>query len=376
MGRAVKRILEDYPHEFGGHCATTAMRGILKMGGHDLSEEMLFGLGSAFSLVFMEAPGMNPPIHLIGRTAELEELVCNRIGVGINIVRGLDNRTAWQRVKEMIDAGIPAMVHCDVYDLDYLNAKRHFSGHRIVIVGYDEEEGVAFISDNDRDTIQKCSLESLERARCANFFPLPADNLIYEFDIPTSLRSLVEIIPSAIHHTVDQNLHVPPEREVLHFEGVTFTEGVLAADAFVESLRKWPSILDAKKLELACKIVFVSVEKGGTGHGGFFRRFFGRFLLESAVITEVSELEEIGEAYIRLGNMWTDIAHLFKDHSTEGVGAVEATLPLAEQIATMERDLLTGLEEIILIFEERGYDLSWYDRAEWEKQKKVFSPTP
>ena len=42
---------------------------------------------------------------------------------------------------------------------------------------------------------------------------------------------------------------------------------------------------DRKSLELQCKSVYVSAEKGGTGYGGNFRRMYGRFLLEAAART-------------------------------------------------------------------------------------------
>ena len=63
----------------------------------------------------------------------------------------------------------------------------HNTMHDIVVTGYDEGEGVAFIADNDRDEIQRCSLESLARARSSQAFPVPNRHATWVMRFPDEL---------------------------------------------------------------------------------------------------------------------------------------------------------------------------------------------
>src|SRR5450756_2579184 len=158
-------FIGEYPHGPGGHCSSTALRDLLKFYGHDFTENMVFGLGAGIGFIYFSHPDMKPPVYIGGRTHNMEEQLCSQLGIGLEVVSGLGPEEGWLAVKRMLDDGIPAMVHADVYYLDYLRAKTHFSAHRIMLVGYDEEKGVAFVADNDRDEIQECSLENLATAR-------------------------------------------------------------------------------------------------------------------------------------------------------------------------------------------------------------------
>ena len=47
----------------------------------------------------------------------------------------------------------PIMIWADIGHLEYLNVRLRMTMHDIVVTGYDEREGVAFIADNDRLTL-------------------------------------------------------------------------------------------------------------------------------------------------------------------------------------------------------------------------------
>ncbi|MDD5448417.1 MAG: BtrH N-terminal domain-containing protein [Actinomycetota bacterium] len=188
-------FIEKFPHRPGGHCGSTAMRDILKFYGHDYTEDMVFGIGVGIGFTYFKHPEMVPPVYIGGRIYNLEQLLSRNLGFELELVEGIDNKQAWADVKNLLDKGIPTMVHADVYYLDYLRAKRHFSTHRIVLVGYDEDRGVSFVADNDRDTIQECSLENLEKARSSAWLPQPANNAYYIIRVPQELEPLERAIP-------------------------------------------------------------------------------------------------------------------------------------------------------------------------------------
>ncbi|MFH1151459.1 MAG: BtrH N-terminal domain-containing protein [Actinomycetota bacterium] len=339
-------FIEEFPHGPGGHCSSTATRDLLRFYGHDLSEEMTFGLGVGIDFIYGTHPALVPPVYAGGRTRDLEVNLDHNLGLGMEIVSGLDEREGWLAVKQRLDAGIPTMVHADVYHLDYLRAKRHFSAHRVVLVGYDEERGVAFVADNDRDEVQECSLANLALARSSAYPPTAADNTYYVFELPESLRPLSEAIPTALAQAVRQNIGRPLEEAEVEWDGARLFMGTRGVRAFAEEMGSWPEMMDAEMLSLACKTLYVNLEKGGTGYGGNFRRIYGRFLIESAGILGEAGLEDLGRRFISIGDTWTELSTTFREMSSEGERAVEEGRPLAARLAGEEEEAFEGLAGI------------------------------
>lgn len=340
------RVILNFPHRPGGHCSSTALRDILRFYGHDLTEEMVFGIGVGLGFVYYTNARMNPPVYVGGRIFNLEEHLTRHLGIEMEVVSGIDDERAWLEVKAMIDSGIPVMVHADVHYLDYLRAKIHFSGHRIVIVGYDEERGIAYIADNDRDEIQECSLESLRKARSASFLPQPADNTYYRFKIPDKLKPLREAIIPAIDKVVKYNLRLPAEKAVMSLDGAFMVRGIEGVRYLAEAMNYWPDEYEREKLVLLCKNIYVTAEKGGTGYGGNFRRIYGRFLLEASEIFRETRLKDIGNHFIYIGNEWTKMCMIFKEHSSEPERAIKLAQPIASRIYYEERSALEAIESI------------------------------
>lgn len=323
------------------------MRDLLSFYGHDFTEDMVFGLGSGIDFMYVRLPALEPPVYIGGRVPELERNICERLGVGMEVVSGLDAEEGWLAVKAMIDEGTPVMVHADVYHLDYLKARRHFSAHRIVLVGYDDERGVAFVADNDRDSIQECSLENLALARSASYFPRPADQAYYRLDVPKRLVPLEEAVPGALAEAARHN--------ALLGDGATFTMdgadvalGVAGIAAFASEMPAWPTTMSPEMLSLTCKTIYVSAEKGGTGYGGNFRRMYGRFLTEASSLDGFGALAEVGREFIATGDLWTELSLIFKDLSSDGEAAVERAHPIATQISARETAAFAALNDITM----------------------------
>lgn len=337
-------LVDGFEHRPGGHCSSTALRDLLSFYGHQFTEEMVFGLGAGLAFVYYRNPLMEPPVYIGGRVSNLEEQLRRSLGFEMEVVKGLDDVSAWLEAKEMLDAGTPVMVHADVYHLDYLNARRHFSGHRVVLVGYDEERGVAFVADNDRDSVQECSLQSLRRARAAAFLPQPAENLLYRFSVPRELTALEEAIPRAIDVVVGNSMRLAEERSRYSRGNGTVVKGIEGLGEFATVMDSWPGSMAEEMLSLQCKSIYVMAEKGGTGYGGNFRRLYGRFLKESAGVLEIPALGELGDEFVRIGDAWTRLSLTFREHSRDGREAVRLAGPLAREILRLEREAYLRLD--------------------------------
>jgi len=322
------------------------MRDMLRFYGHEFTEDMVFGLGAGIDFMFYKNEKTFPPVYIGGRTPELERNVCDALGVGMELVTGLEPEAAWDAVKAMMDEGTPAMIHADVYYLDYLRARRHFPAHRIILVGYDTARQVAFVADNDREEIQECSLASLAEARSASFLPRPADNAYYTFEVPETLEPLEKAVPGAVKLAVCQNLCLGEDRSYFEEAGTEVGLGVEGLDAFASDMPAWPDYMTREALEMQCKLVYVSAEKGGTGYGGNFRRMYGRFLLEAGARVGPKDFAVLGDRFIAIGDMWSELSFTFKELSGDGAAAVAAAGPLAREICAREREAFEALAAV------------------------------
>ena len=167
-----------FPHRLAGHCGSGALRDLLEHHGLDygrgpLSEGAVFGLAGGLGFLYLEVPQMTPPVYLVGRTAGLERDVAAHLGLGLEVRETDDPDEGWRWVRAEIDAGSPPMVWADIAELEYLRVRMANTRHDIVVVDYDDDEQVAFIADNDRDELQRCSYASLAAARSSTRLPGP-----------------------------------------------------------------------------------------------------------------------------------------------------------------------------------------------------------
>lgn len=318
----------------------------MKFHGHEFTEDVVFGLGSGVDFMYFRDPGASPPIYVGGRVHNLEENICGRLGIRFEATGAPGPEEGWAAAKERLDRGEPVMVVADVYYLDYLRARRHFSAHRIVLTGYDDERAVAFVADNDRDEIQECSLANLARARSSTYPPRPAANVLYDFDFPDRLRPLEPAIRAAVRQQVADYLFTEAAEAEWRFGRARLCRGIRALDAFAREMPSWPGSMSDEALSLLCKSNYVSLEKGGTGYGGNFRRMYGRFLRQSAEATGTAALARVGDEMVAIGDRWSEMSLIFKEMSGQGTRAVELAAPIAREVHRRELEAFTALGDI------------------------------
>jgi hypothetical protein len=146
----MKHIVEGFTPSGGNHCVTNSLKQIFGYHGHPISEQMLFGIASGLSFVYVNLA--NAPM-ISGRTKvfEFEQKLAQRLNVKINCKQCKEYETAYSRTIKLLDRNNPVLVYVDMPYLKYLglNKNSHFGGHAIVIFGYDEQERVFYVSDRD-----------------------------------------------------------------------------------------------------------------------------------------------------------------------------------------------------------------------------------
>jgi hypothetical protein len=333
---AATDLLSSYPHRLGGHCGSGSLRDLLQLHGLDygrgpLSEGACFGLAGGLGFLFIELPGFVPPFYVVGRTGSMEEDIAEHIGLGLTVEETDDPDAAWDLVKREIDRGHPPMLWADIAKLEYLRVKMSNTRHDIVVVGYDEDDGVAWVADNDRAELQRCSLESLARARASNGFPGPNRHRTYLYDWPDRLRPADEAITAALRTAV-ANMHGQDEA----LGGMDVPTGLPAVQAFAASYPTWPDAL-GDGLDTALGALRVLIVKAGTG-GALFRSLHAEFLHDAAVLLEDRALGRLAAHYDELATTWATLA------AHAGTREHEAGIACVERIARLESE---GAEAMI-----------------------------
>jgi hypothetical protein len=192
-----------YRHRKGGHCGSGALRDLtewaeLGWGAEELGEGLVFTLGGALAFSYVRSPRLFPQAYLVGRGNDLEDDYLTRIGATFEVQSTDDPDAGWAFVTDEIDEGRPVMVWADIGELPYLRVRLHMSRHDIVIVGYDDQQRVAYVVDNDRDTTQPVPYDALRRARSSTGFPTPTRHITYRVDWPDRVPDLRSIAGSAL----------------------------------------------------------------------------------------------------------------------------------------------------------------------------------
>ncbi|MFE2582070.1 BtrH N-terminal domain-containing protein [Streptomyces sp. NPDC059378] len=311
------------------HCETTALGVLLRHQGLDLSEPMLFGLGSGLSFVYWDAKNMGFPF-LGGRVRpfDLTRNLAGRLGLELLVQETTSPRKAWGNVAALIDAGRPVGLQLDSYHLDYFGSKVHFGGHVVAMYGYDDRS--AYLVDTDQQGgAVSTSLTTLARARAARG-PMTARHRSFTLTAPRNLPAPYRQIVPAITACADAFLD-PPIANLGH-------RGIDKAGKLV---RTWLQRTDDPRQDLPQAALLM--EKSGTG-GALFRNLYRDFLAECTGLLDSSHLRTGHTLYAEAATLWTEVAALITTagESGDAQSLVQAGSVLGD-LSRLEREAMQAL---------------------------------
>ncbi|MFE2027719.1 BtrH N-terminal domain-containing protein [Streptomyces hygroscopicus] len=277
------------------HCETTALGVLLRHEGLDLSEPMLFGLGSGLSFVYWDSKAMGFPF-LGGRVKpfELTRNLTAALGLDLLVGETTSPRKAWQNVAAPIDAGRPVGLQLDSYHLDYFTTKAHFGGHIVAMYGYDEQDAY-LVDTGPQGGAVSTNLAGLARAR-AERGPMTARHRSFTITAPGDPTPPRDRIIPAIRRCADAFLN-PPIGNLGH-------RGIEKA---AREVPKWLRRSDDPGEDLPRAATLM--ERAGTG-GALFRNLYRDFLAECAQLIGSNRLRTGHTLYTEAAALWTQVAAL------------------------------------------------------------------
>jgi hypothetical protein len=293
--------------------------------GLKMSEDMVFGLDCTFGFAYLKEKFPYRPFYITGKICTFPNTLPKLLGVNVKKKTTNDTSKAWKAVKDLIDRNVPVPIFVDMYYLDYMRIPKepwnHFGNHVIVLAGYDEERGEAYVADSTFKGIQAVTLKSLAEARNSKFEPCPPENAWFEISIPKKIKPLDKATKMAIKETAKNMLN--PSEANYGIKGMRF---------LAEDIINWSKLpISVNELKLALFLQYIDLEIAGTG-GGNFRRVYSRFLKEAATLLHNKELESASEKMADSAELWSEIANLIlKSSQRTKIEDINKTLNEAEQ---------------------------------------------
>jgi hypothetical protein len=291
----MRYAVPGFVHRPGIHCGSSAMRNLLDFRGVVLSEPMCFGLGSGAGFLYVTGLPVPPGVSFHGRIMEMERELCGALAIPFPERPERDGDAGWERAREAVLHGNPVLISTDLACLDYFGTGTHFSGHRIVLFGFDDGAGDALLSDSEREEPQRVPVSSLKAARSSTVPPYPMENRWCVVRPEGPLRPLAEAVPRALGKNAREMLS-PPGGSASGLSGIR---------RMAREIARWPEMTE--EWPFAARFGYQVIEKRGTG-GGFFRKLYARYLEEASSHHPPLAAAGLAAKMEGVADGWTEIA--------------------------------------------------------------------
>lgn len=288
----------DFEHRQFAHCENGVVSNLLRYYGIELSEPMIFGIGSGlfFShMPFLKVDGI-PVTSFRPLPGVIFSRISKRLGVDFEKRRYRNSPSkAMSDLDKNLEKGIPTGMLVGVYHLSYFPEpyRFHFNAHNIVVYG---KEGDSYlISDPIMENHSELTSKELKRVRYAKGTFAPKGHMYWVKKIPEKI-DIPGAVVKGIKHTCKDMLTIPVP--LFGAKGIRYMAG---------KVRHYPDKLTPKKAALFTGQIVRAQEEIGTGGAGF-RFMYAAFLQEAAGVLKKDELNKRSAEMTTIGDMWREFA--------------------------------------------------------------------
>lgn len=328
----------NFTHHQSAHCENGVVSNLMKHNGFNVSEPMVFGIGSGLLFCYIPIIKVNhaPAFTYRSMPGTIFNKFAKRVGIKIKRTKFKSPK----RAKEVLDINLknnnPVGLQVGVYNLTYFpdEYRFHFNAHNLVVYGKDEN--TYLISDPVMEQVTTLTEKELEKVRFAKGAFAPKGHMYYPIDFPKEL-SIEKAIVKGIKQTCRDMLAPVP---IVGVKGIRLT---------AKLIRKWPVKKGVKVANHYLGQIVRMQEEIGTGGGGF-RYIYAAFLQEASEVLNNKELAAASKEMTKIGDLWRDFAlnasRVYKNRSaqTDVYNAIATEL---EVIADKEEVFFKKLRKII-----------------------------
>lgn len=286
----------NFTHHQSAHCENGVASNLLKFNGINISEPMVFGIGSGLFFFYLPLLKVNqaPAISYRPMPGFIFNKAAKRLGITVKRIKFSSPEKAQIALENNLKNNIPTGLQVGVYNLTYFpdEYRFHFNAHNLVVYG--KNENTFLISDPVMETVTTLTEAELEKVRFAKGTLSPKGQMYYPTHLPSQIN-WESAIKKGIKNTCSDMLAPVP------------IVGVAAMRYLAKSIRKWPKSKGVKVANHYLAQMIRMQEEIGTGGGGF-RFIYAAFLQEAAVILKNDKLKELSFEMTQIGDMWRDFA--------------------------------------------------------------------
>jgi hypothetical protein len=287
----------DFKHKQAAHCENGVTLNLLRFYGIELSEPMIFGIGSGYffsHMPFIKLNGM-PVTSFRVLPGWIFKRVTHKLGIGVKRNKFRNSQKAMEALDNLLEQGIPVGMLVGVYQLPYFpkEYRFHFNAHNITVFG--KEGDRYFVSDPVMENVETLSYEELRKVRYARGTYPPKGRMYHITKMPAQLDIKPAII-KGIRKTAKDMLTIPIP--MFGIDGIRF---------LAKKMRHWPEKLGAKSAALNLSQVIRMLEEIGTGGAGF-RFIYAAFLQECAEVLQKPWLNDLSKEMTAIGDLWREFA--------------------------------------------------------------------
>ncbi|MFK5974201.1 MAG: BtrH N-terminal domain-containing protein [Flavobacteriaceae bacterium] len=313
----------DFSHKQSAHCENGVVSNLMRHKGFEVSEPMVFGIGSGLLFSYLPFLKVNyaPVFTYRAMPGSIFKRFAKRVGVTMKKEKFSDPKTAKAKLDENLEKNNPVGLQVGVYNLPYFpeEYRFHFNAHNMVVYG--KKGNTYLISDPVMETVTTITDKELEKVRFAKGAFAPKGHMYYPIEFPKTL-ALEKAIVKGIKQTCrDMTAPMP-------------LVGVKAIRWVSRNIRKWPNTLGTKKANHYLGQIVRMQEEIGTGGGGF-RYIYAAFLQEAGKILKNDGLLKLSKEMTEIGDQWRDFAleasRIYKNRSTQ----TDAYNKVADQLAAL-----------------------------------------
>ncbi|TYP74221.1 BtrH N-terminal domain-containing protein [Aquimarina intermedia] len=328
----------DFQHNQSAHCENGVVSNLLHHNGLELSEPMIFGIGSGAFFIYLPFIKVNfaPAFSFRPVPGFIFSRVSKRLGFKIKRIKFKSKSKAQQVLDRELAQNNPVGLQVGVYNLTYFpdEYRFHFNAHNLVVYG--KEEDTYLISDPVMPEVTTLTVKELEKVRFAKGAFAPKGHIYYPTALPKKFK-LEKAIVKGIKQTCKHMLAPVP---VVGVKGILYVS---------KKIRTWPNKIGVKKTNHYLGQLVRMQEEIGTGGGGF-RFIYAAFLQEASQILALPRLNELSREMTAIGDLWRDFAidasRLYKNRSKE-TDAYNKVADKLETIALKEKAFYQELKKAV-----------------------------
>lgn len=325
----------QFEHRQSAHCENGVTAGLFSYNGIEMTEPLVFGLGSGLffaHMPFMKLSGI-PVTGFRPLPGIIFTRAAKRLGIKMKIKTYRDEAKAMADLDANLEKGIPTGCVVGVFHLTYFPApyRFHFNAHNLVVFG--KEEDRYLISDPVMETINSLTHHELKKVRFAKGTAPPKGKMYWPVHVPKQIN-LEKALVKGIRKTCYDMTEIP--LPFFGAKGIKYLAG---------QVRKWPKKLGAKKANLYLGQVVRMQEEIGTGGAGF-RFLYAAFLQQCSKIFGDERFKTYSLRMTEIGDLWREFAveasRVVKNRS-HGAHDFESVAAMLDNLSALEQQLFTDL---------------------------------